>query len=134
MLRIESPLPAAHERMVTRVVDCAFAVHSELGPGFREKIYKRAFCLELESRALSFECEKRIEVNYKGWRIPGQQVDLIVAGIVLVEIKTVPRLTELHRSQVRSYLKTMGLQIGLLANFNTELIKRGLRRVVVNSR
>ena len=128
-MRIDSPLPESHERMVTRVVDCAFTVHRELGPGFREKIYRRAFCLELESRGIPFETEKRIEVNYKRWRIPGQQVDLIVAGIVLVEIKTVPRLTELHRCQVRSYLKTLGLQIGLLVNFNTELIKHGLRRV-----
>ena len=130
MLRIDSPLPASHERMVTRVVDCAYTVHRELGPGFREKIYKRAFCLELQSRGLAFECEKRIEVNYKQWQIPGQQVDLIVAGIVLVEIKAVPKLTELHRCQVRSYLKTLGLQIGLLVNFNTELIEHGLRRVV----
>jgi iron complex transport system substrate-binding protein len=105
-------------------------VHRRLGPGFKEKIYHRVFCLELELRRLHFEREKRIEVRYKQWTIPGQTVDLIVEGIVLVEIKTVPRLRPIHRKQVLSYLKTMDLRIGLLMNFSAEVLKQGLRRVV----
>ena len=111
-------------------VDCAFAVHRFLGPGFRERIYQRAFCLELAARGVSFECEKKIEVRYKEWRIPGQQVDLIVEQLVLVEIKALPRLGALQSHQVRSYLKTMDLRAGLLVNFNTSLLKHGLHRIV----
>ena len=118
------------ELLVSRVMDCAFAVHWHLGPGFKEKIYERALCLELDSRGLSFECEKAIDVVYREWRIPGQRVDLIVESSVLVEIKNVPRLRPLHRSQVLSYLKTMDLRIGLLINFNCGVLKDGFRRVV----
>jgi GxxExxY protein len=96
------------ERIVTETIDCGVTVHSELGPGFKERIYERAFCLELESRGLRFECEKRIEVRYKNWLIPGQRIDLIVGGVALVEIKAVPQLKRVHTFQVLSYLKATG--------------------------
>ena len=130
MLRVQSPLSVDQERIVSQTIDCAFAVHRTLGPGFREKIYKRAYCLELDSRNLSFECEKPILVAYKQHQIPGQTVDLIVNGIVLVEMKTVPRLRPVHRAQVISYLKTLKLRVGLLINFNVPVLKDGLRRIV----
>ncbi|MGH9311111.1 MAG: GxxExxY protein, partial [Vicinamibacterales bacterium] len=130
MLRVNSPLTDAEEKVVALTMDCAFAVSRTLGPGFREKIYARAFCLELDSRGLPFECEKKIAVRYKQWLIPGQTVDLIVAGLVLVEIKAVPQIRQIHRVQVLSYLKTMGLRVGLLMNFNTVLLKDNLFRIV----
>ncbi len=130
MLRVASPLSPAEEQSLTRAMDCAFAVHRELGPGFKEKIYERAYCLELDASGISFEREKAIEVRYKTWEIPGQRVDLVVEGIVLVEIKAIPTLAKLHERQVRSYLKTMGLHAGLLVNFNTVLLKNGIRRIV----
>ena len=130
MLRIKSPLPPEIEAVVTEVIDVGFTVYSELGPGFKEAIYQRAFCLELDARGIKYECEKRIEVKYKQWRIPGQKVDLIVAGVVLVELKAVPYLKRLHRRQVVSYLKTMDLQIGLLMNFNVTFFKTNIKRVI----
>lgn len=69
-------------------------------------------------------------MKYKDWRIPGQKVDLVVAGIVLVELKAVPQLRKLHHRQVLSYLKTMDLRIGLLVNFNVSLYKTGVKRVI----
>jgi len=63
MLRIESPLPPEDEALVTEIVDVGFTVHSNLGPGFKELVYERAFCLELDSRRLKFECQKAIEVK-----------------------------------------------------------------------
>jgi GxxExxY protein len=131
VLRVSSPLNPDQETIVTEVIECAFTVHRALGPGFREKIYVSAFRLELDSRGLRFESEKPIVVHYKDWEIPGQKVDLIVENLVLVELKTVPRLRAIHRSQVISYLKTTGLRIGILVNFNTGILKHGLRRVVV---
>lgn len=130
MLHVPSPLTAEQERIVSTAIDCGFTVHRTLGPGFREKIYERAFSLELEARTLKFESEKPILVRYKDWEIPGQTVDLVVEGIVLVEIKAVPRLRPVHRAQVLSYLKTMGLRVGLLMNFNVVVLKDGLRRIV----
>ena len=111
-------------------MDCAFAVHRALGPGFKEKIYQRATCPELDARGLKFECEKAIEVRFKEWRIPGQKIDLLVEQFVLVEMKVVPKLRPLHTAQVVSYLKTLDLQIGLLINFNVTVLKDGFKRVV----
>lgn len=130
MLRVSTPLTAEHERIVWRAMDCAFAVHRALGPGFRERIYKRAYCLELDSRGLRFESEKPILVKYRQWQIPGQRVDLIVEEIVLVELTTVPRLRPIHRAQLLSYLRTLGVRVGLLVNFNVPVLKDGIQRVV----
>jgi GxxExxY protein len=125
-----SPLGPEVEQLVTRIMDCAFAVHRALGPGFKEVIYKQALCLEMDAQGLKFESEKPIEVIYKHWKIPGQRVDLLVEGRVLIEIKSVPRLRRIHSSQVVSYLKTMNLRIGLLINFKAQVLKEGFRRVV----
>jgi GxxExxY protein len=130
-LRTSTPLDAQGERVVADALDCAFDVHRVLGPGFREPIYARAFCLELDARGIPFECERPIEVRYKEWRIPGQRVDLVVANVVLIEIKSVNRLKPLHTSQVVSYLRTTGLRVGLLINFNGVRLKDGLKRIVV---
>jgi len=130
MLKVASPLSETEELVISRAMDCAFAVHRELGPGFREKIYQAAYCLEMTARGISFEREKKIDVVYKQWTIPGQQVDLVVEGLVLLELKAVPKLLKVHERQVRSYLKTMRLRAGLLVNFNTALLKNGLRRVI----
>lgn len=125
------PLSPECEAVVAACIGCAIAVHRELGPGFREIIYERAFCLELDSRQLRFECEKPISVRYKEWTIPGQRIDLIVAESVLIEIKTVPRLRRIHRSQVISYLRTTGLRVGLLFNFNARLLRDGMQRIIL---
>jgi len=130
MLKTSSPLRDAEETLITRAMDCAFAVHRELGPGFREVIYQRAFSLELESRGVAFACEKLIDVRYKTWLIPGQKIDLVLQELVIVEIKAVSKLMEIHERQLRSYLKTMKLRAGLLVNFNTLLLKDGIRRIV----
>jgi GxxExxY protein len=130
MLRVSSPLTAEQEKTVSDAMDCGFTVHRVLGPGFKEKIYERAYCLELESRQIKFESEKRIDVRYKTWQIPGQKVDLIVESIVLIEIKAVPRLRPIHRAQVLSYLRTTGLRVGLLINFNAIALKDGFQRII----
>jgi len=126
----EPLLSPEHERIVTSAIAGAITVHRELGPGFKERIYERAFALELEERGLKFESEKKIDVRYKQWLIPGQKVDLVVEGVVLIELKAIPRLKPLHTSQVISYLKTMDLRVGLLMNFNVRLFRDGLKRIV----
>ena len=130
MLNQSSRLTESEEQLVTQALDVGYTVHRHLGPGFREVIYQRAYCLELEARGIRFESEKKILVRYKDWNIPGQKIDLIVADVVLVELKAVPRLRKLHRAQVLSYLKTTGLLVGLLMNFNGVMFKGNVQRIV----
>jgi GxxExxY protein len=129
-LRIPSPLSPEADLVMTQTIGCAIAVHRALGPGFIESIYRKAMCIELESRNLAYEKERSIRVTYKGVEIPGQRVDFIVEGLIVVEIKAVMRLDQVHRAQLISYLKTTGLHGGLLINFRVPLLKDGIRRVV----
>lgn len=126
-----SPLPIETEETAHRIIGCAIAVHRQLGPGYLESIYERAMQLELEAQGLAFEAEKPIFVQYRGFQIPGQRIDLIVEGCVIVELKTVRRLKTVHRAQVISYLKTAKLRLGLLINFHTPLLRNGIRRVIL---
>lgn len=126
-----APIPRDIERVAHRVIGCGITVHRVLGPGFKEVIYDRALCLELDSNGLKYECEKPILVRYKGWDIPGHKIDLIVEGQVIVELKAVPRLTTIHTRQVVSYLKATQLRLGLLMNFNVNVLKDGTRRIVL---
>ena len=130
MLRVQSPLNEREEEVISLAMDCAFAVHRELGPGFKKRIYEEAYCLELNARGIRFDREQKIKVRYKAWSIPGQRIDLVVESLVIVEIKAVSKLARVHERQVRSYLKTMGLRAGLLVNFNVAMVKNGIKRVV----
>ena len=130
-MRLPSTLPDDTERVMTRVIDCAMAVHKALGPGFLESIYKKAMSIELEKARLPFEREKPIDVWYDGVALKGQRVDLIVAAVVVVELKSVARFESIHEVQVVSYLRTTGLRAGLLINFQVPLLHRGLRRIVL---
>ena len=124
-----APIPEIVDKCASVCVDAAMAVHRNLGPGFKHSIYQRAFCLELDARGIKFECEKPIMVRYRQWEIPGQRVDLLVDGLVLVEIKAIPKIRRIHHSQVVSYLKTLDLRLGLIMNFNTRYLKDGLKRI-----
>jgi GxxExxY protein len=130
-MSIPAPLPRDLEDLGHAIIGCGIAVHRALGPGFREIIYHRALCLELGASGLSYECEKRIVVPYKHWKIDGHRIDLIVGGQVIVELKVVPRLADIHRLQVLSYLKATGLRLGYVINFNVEVLKHGIKRVAL---
>ena len=125
-----APVPIETERVASETIGAAIEVHRHLGPGFLEKIYQEALCLELSSRRIEFEREKAIAVNYKSNAIPGQRVDLIVSGCVLVELKAAIALHAIHEAKLISYLKTTGLRLGLLLNFHEPTLKQGLKRIV----
>jgi len=126
-----SPLTPEAEVVMSQTIGCAISVHRALGPGFLESIYKKAMSIELESRNLAYESERSVHVNYRGVAIVGQRVDLIVAGLIVVELKSVVRLDDVHRAQLISYLRTTGLRGGLLINFRVPVLPDGLRRVVL---
>jgi GxxExxY protein len=131
MQDVFAPVPVATEHVATAVIGAAIEVHRHLGPGFLEKIYQEALCLELDARGLPFERERAVVVHYRGIPIPGQRIDLIVSGCVLVELKAASRIDIAHEAKMISYLRTTGLRLGLLLNFNGSTIKQGLKRVVV---
>jgi GxxExxY protein len=126
------PIPAEVERVGRRVIGSSITVHRTLGPGYKESIYVEALCLELDSRGLKFEREKPISVLYKGKPIPGQRLDLIVEGCLVVECKAVEAIVPVHLRQVTSYLRTTGLRLGFIFNFNVSvLMPDGFARVAV---
>jgi GxxExxY protein len=125
------PIPEQTERVATLVIGAAIAVHRELGPGFLERIYLEAISLELHSLGIPFQRECAVAVTYRGIAIPGQRVDLIVGERVIVELKAVTKVDPIHQAKVISYLRTTGLRLGLILNFNAVTLKDGIRRVVL---
>jgi len=125
------PIPKEMERWGKALLDAAFEVHTVLGPGFLERIYEDALCHELSLRAVPFERQKSIVVPYKDLRLEGQRLDLLVAGLVIAEIKAVDALHPLHQAQLMSYLKATGLRLGFVLNFNVRHLREGIRRIVV---
>lgn len=124
------PIPEADERIAHEIVGAAIEVHRHTGPGFLEKIYERAMTHELESRELLVQKQQEILVPYKGILIPGQQLDLLVGGRVILELKAVEQFHPIHSAQLLSYLKATGLHLGLLLNFNVKLMNEGIKRLV----
>jgi GxxExxY protein len=131
MLRITSPLPAEIEQLATEIVDAAFEVHQELGPGLVESMYAAAMTIELECRKVPFKREHEILLHYKGRPLGLHRLDLVVGGLVLVELKAVDRLHPTHHAQVVSYLRASKLRLALLINFNAAVIKGQIRRVIL---
>ena len=129
--RVE-PIPAEVEWIGRRVIGCAITVHRALGPGYKESIYIEALCIELHSRELKFEREKPITVIYSGRQIPGQRLDLLVGGVLVVECKVVEAIIPIYTRQVTSYLRTLHLRLGFIFNFNVNtLMPDGFKRVVL---
>jgi GxxExxY protein len=127
---VPSDLPPDVEDVMHRVIGAAIEVHRHLGPGFMESIYFRALCVEFVERGMAFEKERTVEIVYKGRVLHGQRLDLLVESKVIVEVKAVSQLEEIHGSQVVSYLRATGLRAGLLLNFNATVMKAGIRRIV----
>lgn len=131
MVEIVPAIPQDVEDTGHAVIGCGIAAHRLLGPGYKELIYQRAFAIELEEQGLTYESEKNILIPYKERMIGGHKVDFLVGGSVIVEIKSVPIVKEVHRLQVRSYLKAAGLRLGYVMNFNQETFRLGCKRVVL---
>ena len=112
-------------------IGAAMEVHRALGPGLLESTYEMCLCRELSLREIPFERQVPIPVEYKGVKLDcGYRADIVVDGTILLEIKAIESLLPIHDAQLLSYLKLGGWKIGLLINFNVELLKNGLRRRV----
>jgi GxxExxY protein len=122
------------DELVHAVIGAAIEVHRQLGPGFLEGVYEEALCVELTNKKIFFERQKEISVLYKGRHIGKHRIDLLVEYLLIVELKTVETLADIHKAQVISYLKATGLSLGLLINFNVPVLKNGIQRVIYSER
>jgi GxxExxY protein len=119
------------EQLTGQIIGAAIEVHKQLGPGLLESTYQACLCHELELRGISFECQKPLPLEYKGIKLEcGYRIDLLVAGLVVVEIKSVEALAPIHEAQLLTYLKLTGVKVGFLINFNVVVLKDGIRRLV----
>ncbi|KYG02598.1 hypothetical protein BE21_54735 [Sorangium cellulosum] len=129
--RFREPPPEVNE-LARRVIDAAIEVHRHLGPGYSESVYEKALVIELGLRGISFQPQAGFSVDYKGHEVGEGRMDLLVERLLVVELKAVDRFTDVHISQVLSYLKITALPLALLINFNVPVLMRGVKRVVLN--
>ena len=117
--------------VATIVVDAAFKIHKTFGPGLFESVYEAALKYELQKRGLMVVQQLGVPVQYEGLNLGfGFRVDLLVDSRIIIEIKSVEALAPVHNKQLATYLRLMDLRLGILINFNVELIKYGIQRVV----
>ena len=122
------------ENELSRIVfDCALKVHQSLGPGLLESAYEECLFYELKKTGLNVEKQKPLPLIYKEVRLDvGYRIDIIVENKLIIEIKSVEALNDVHFAQLLTYLKLTNCKLGLLINFNVSLIKNGVKRVVNN--
>ena len=123
----------AHETgLGERVIGLAIEVHRRLGPGLLESAYEECLCYELKSADIPFARQVPLPVTYKGILLEcSYRMDVVVAKELLVEVKAVDRLMPIHDAQLLTYLKLSGCKAGLLMNFNSVLLRDGLKRLVL---
>jgi GxxExxY protein len=123
-----------HENEIaTKVLDICFDIHRKLGPGLLESVYEEILCYELAKQGIPFERQKSIPVYWDGVKMGiGFRSDVIVAGKVIVELKSVENMSPVFPKVVLTYLKITGLKLGLLINFHEKLLKDGISRIVNN--
>jgi GxxExxY protein len=113
------------------VLDAALRIHRELGPGLLESVYETLLVHELARRGIPCERQRAVPIVYDGLEFPDPfRVDLLVAGCVIVELKSVEQLQPVHYRQMLTYLRLAGVRVGLLINFNVSLLKDGLHRLI----
>jgi GxxExxY protein len=117
--------------IASQIVDAAFKVHTQLGPGLLESVYEVVLAHELQKRGLRVARQTAIPILYDGIKFDeGFRADLIVEDKVIVELKSIETIAPVHKKQVLTHLRLMNLKLGLLINFGEELIKNGISRIV----
>lgn len=118
------------DQLAHDVIGAAIEVHRILGPGFRERSYQRVLAIELRLRAIPHLIESPIKLEYKGESIGEGRIDILVADALVVELKTVDAIAEIHEAQALAYLKATGHQLALIINFNTPVLRDGIKRII----
>jgi GxxExxY protein len=118
-------------KLTEKIIGCAIEVHRNLGPGLLEGTYEAALCVEMDLVGLKYQRQIVFPVVYKGRSIGEYRLDLVVEDAVVVEIKSVERFDPVFEAQVLTYLRVTGKKIGLLINFNSRLLKDGIKRYIL---
>ena len=121
-----------YEELTRNIIGCAMQVHKHLGNGFQEVVYQRALSIEMNLQNVTHEREKEMPLQYKGYNIGTRRVDFFVEEKIMVEIKALINLEEVHLAQAMNYLEAYNMQIGLLLNFGTKSLQ--FKRVHNNKR
>lgn len=128
----ENLLLDCSEELIASVLDCAFEVHRELGPGLLESVYEQALAVEFSAKGIGFERQIDVHAIYKGRELGlGFRADIVVEKQLLIELKVVDNLVPAHLAQTMTYLRLLKLKRGLLLNFNKRLLKEGIKRVAL---
>jgi len=123
--------PEERDPLTEKIIGCAIEVHRTLGPGLLEQTYESALCVELQLAGLKFQRQLVASVTYKNQPVGDYRLDLVVENLVVLEIKSVDRFDPIFEAQLLTYLKITGLKRGLLLNFNSRLLKDGIKRLVL---
>ncbi|MFC1534170.1 GxxExxY protein [Thermodesulfobacteriota bacterium] len=117
--------------LTSKVIGAAIEVHKALGPGLLESAYEECLCHELDLRKILYKRQKEIPIEYKGIKLDiGYRLDLLVDNELIVELKACELIEKIHEAQLLTYLKLTNIEFGLLINFNTPLLKDGLKRLI----
>lgn len=120
-------------RLSKAIIGAAIEVHRNLGPGLLESAYEECLCRELSIQDIVFERQKPLPLSYKGVKLDcGYRLDVVVEGLVVLELKATDRIEPIHEAQLLTYLKLSDLRLGILINFNVPVLKNGIRRIVNN--
>ena len=118
-----------YEKIGKTILDCAFEVHKELGPGLMESVYEECLCEELRNRGLKVENQVFLPITYKGKKLEKSfRIDVLVEDIVVLELKSVEGIFPIYEAQLVTYMKLANKKLGFLINFNETLLKYGIRR------
>lgn len=121
-----------HEQLTEQIIGAAIEVHRHLGPGLLESAYRKCMVRELELRGLEVQAEVPLPIEYKGISIePAFRMELVVNGLVVVELKAVDSFVPVHEAQLLTYLKLSGKKVGLMFNFQSPVLKDGIIRRVL---
>jgi GxxExxY protein len=121
-----------HENEIAKIIlDCAFKIHKLVGPGLLESVYEELLSFELKKIGLHVKRQVGIPLNYETIKMEiGFRADIIVENKVIIELKSIETILDVHKKQLLTYLKLSGLKLGLLINFNVSLLKEGIVRIV----
>ncbi|MBI5808458.1 MAG: GxxExxY protein [Ignavibacteriales bacterium] len=121
-----------HENEIAKqILDCAFKIHKDVGPGLLESVYEELLSYEIIKRGLFVQRQVGIPLNYESIKMEiGFRADIIVENKVIIELKSIETILDVHKKQLLTYLKLSGLKLGLLINFNTYMLKDGIVRIV----
>lgn len=120
-----------HDPLTEKIIGCAIEVHRQLGPGLLESIYELALCVELELNGLPYQRQIPFPLKYRDRIVGDFRLDLIVDHAVILELKSVERMDAVFDAQLLTYLRLTGIKTGLLINFNSRLLKDGIKRLVL---